>query len=107
MFAHITWQVLEDTRLSFYQRLGPNDFMNKGPRRFPAADLGGLIKGVRRNKLLDSVTISRQWNNQENENKWATHHGKGQGGGGVMQSIFFQCRQNSKGYGPLLNASGK
>ena len=37
--AHITWQVLEETRLFFDQRLGPNDFTNRGPRRSPKADL--------------------------------------------------------------------
>ena len=80
-FAHITWQVLEDTRLSFYQRLGPNDFMNKGTRRFPTAHLGGLIKNIRRNKLLDCFfTMPRQWNNQDNGNNWETHHGKVHGG---------------------------
>ena len=31
----------------FDQRLGPNDFTNRGPRRFPTADLGGLIEDVR------------------------------------------------------------
>ena len=45
--AHITWQVWEGTRLFFDQRLGPNDFTNRGPRRFPTADLGGLIEDVR------------------------------------------------------------
>ena len=67
-YAHITWQVLEERRLFFYQRLGPNDVTNRGPRRFPTADLGGLIEDVRRNKLLDLVTIPSQWNNQENVN---------------------------------------
>ena len=27
----------------FDQQLGPNNFTNMGPRRFPAADLGGVI----------------------------------------------------------------
>ena len=62
--AHITWQVLEETKLFFDQSLVPNDFTNRGPRRFPTADLGGLIEDVRRNKLLDSVTMPRQWNQQ-------------------------------------------
>ena len=62
--SHITWQVLEETRLFFYQRLGPNDFTNRGPRILPTSYLGGLIEDVRRNKFLDSVTMSRQWNNQ-------------------------------------------
>ena len=75
--AHITWKVLEEMRLFFGQRLGPNDFTNKGPRRFPMADLGGLIEDVRRNKLLDLVTIPRQWKNQDTGKNWATHHGKG------------------------------
>ena len=77
--AHITRQVLEETRLFFGQWLGPNDFTNRGSRRFPTADLGGLIEDVRRNKLLDSVTMPRQWNNQDNVKTWATHHGKIQG----------------------------
>ena len=41
--AHITWQVLEETRLFFNQWLVPNDFTNRVPRRLPPADLGGLI----------------------------------------------------------------
>ena len=63
----------------FDQRMGTNDFTNRGPRRFPTADLGGLIEDVRQNKFLDSVTIPMQWNNQDNLNTWATHHGKIQG----------------------------
>ena len=58
--AHITWQVLEETRLFFDQRLGPNDFTNRVPRRFPTVDLGVLIEYVRQNKFLDSVTMPRQ-----------------------------------------------
>ena len=58
--AHINWQVLEETRLFFDQRLGPNDFTNRVPRRFPTVDLGGLIEYVRQNKFLDSVTMPRQ-----------------------------------------------
>ena len=57
--AHITWQVLEETRLFFDQQMGPNDFTNRGPRRSPTDDLGGLIEDIRRNKLLDSVTMPR------------------------------------------------
>ena len=55
--AHINWKVLEQTRLFFYQNLGPNDFTNKGPIRFPTADLGGLITDVRRKKLLDVLIM--------------------------------------------------
>ena len=44
--AHITWQVLDETRLFLDQRLGPNDFTNRGPRRFHTADLGVLIEDV-------------------------------------------------------------
>ena len=62
----------------------PNDFTNKGPRRLPTADLGGLIEDVRRNKLLDSVTMTRQWDHQENISTWGTHQVKIQGG--VMQA---------------------
>ena len=45
--VHITWQVLEETRLFFDQRLGPNEFTNMQPRRSPTTDLGGLIEYVR------------------------------------------------------------
>ena len=67
--AHITWQVSEETRLFLDQRLGPNDFTNRGPIIFPTADLGGLIEDVRGNKFLGLVTMPRQCNNQENINK--------------------------------------
>ena len=74
--SHITCQVLEETRLFFDQRLGPNDFTNRVPRRFPTADLWVLIEDVRQNTFLDSVTIPGQWNNQENVNTLGTHHEK-------------------------------
>ena len=45
--AHITWQVLEETRLFFNQQLGPNYLQIGGPRRFPKAELGRLIDDVR------------------------------------------------------------
>ena len=88
-FAHITWQVLEETRLFFDHRLGPNDFTNRVPRIPPTADLGVLIEDVLRNKLLDSVTMPRKWNNQENIKTWATHHGKIKGVN-MQANIFFQ-----------------
>ena len=88
MCAHITWKVLEETRLFLDQRLGPNDFTNRGPRILPIDSLGGLIEDVRQNKFLDSVTMPRQWNNQENLNTWATHHGKIQGGNMQENGIF-------------------
>ena len=59
MCAHITWQLLEETRLFLDQWLGPG-FMNKGQRRFPTADLGGLTEYVRRDQLLGLVTIPRK-----------------------------------------------
>ena len=62
--AHITWKVLEETRMFLDQRLGPNVLTDRGPRRFPTSELGGLIEDVRRKKLLDSVTMTRQCNNQ-------------------------------------------
>ena len=48
----------------FYQRLGPNDFTNRGPRILPTADLGELIEDLGKNKFLDSVTMPRQWTAQ-------------------------------------------
>ena len=77
--AQITWKLLEEARPFLNQWLGPNDFTNRGPRRFPIPDLGGLIEYVRQNKFLDSVTIPRQRNNQENINTWGTYQGKSQG----------------------------
>ena len=55
--AHITLKLLEETEILFYQWLRPNDFTNRGPQRFPTADLGELIEDARQNKFLDSVTI--------------------------------------------------
>ena len=104
--SHITWQVLEETRLFFDQQLVPNDLTNRGPRRFPTADLGGLIKDVRRNKLLDPVTMKRQWNNQENLNTWATHHGKIQGGNVQPNGVFRYSPKVNK-FRPLFNISKK
>ena len=71
-------------KTGFDQRLGPNDLTNRGPRRFPTADLGGLIEDVRQKTFLDSVTMTREWNHQDNINTWGTHQGKIQGG--VMQA---------------------
>ena len=99
---------MEETRFFFDQRLGPNDFTNRGPRIFPTADLGGLIKDIRQNKLLDSFTMPRQWNNRDSLKTWATHHGSIQGGGGYASKwIFFGCRPKSNGSRPLLNTGKK
>ena len=57
--AHITWKVLEETRLFFDQQLGPNDFTNRGPRRSPTSDLGEFIENLRQNKFLNLVTMPR------------------------------------------------
>ena len=51
-------------RLFFDQRLVTNGFTNNGPRRLPTAYLGRLIEDVRRTKLLELVTMPRQWRNQ-------------------------------------------
>ena len=98
--AHITWQVLEETRLFFGQRVGLNYFTNKGPIISPTAYLGGLIEDVRSDKLLDSVTMTRQWNNQDTENNWATHHGKGHGGNMQANGVFSGAVQIPKGPDP-------
>ena len=104
--AHITWQVLEETRL-FYQRLGPNDFTNRGPRRFPTADLGGLIEDVRRKKFLDSVTMPRQWNHQENINTWVTHQVNSQGGGMQTNRVYSGNVQRPKSLNPYATDATK
>ena len=100
---------MEETSLFSDQRLGPNDFTNKVPRIFPTADLGGLIKDVRRNKFLDSVIMPRQWNNQENVNTWGTHQGKIQGGGGgyARKWGFSRQRPKAKTFRPLFNTGKK
>ena len=74
----ITWKVLEETILLFDQWLGPNDFTNKGPIIFPTADLVDLIEDVWRNKLLDSITMTMQWNTEDNGFNWSTYYRKGQ-----------------------------
>ena len=90
----------------FYQRLGPNYFTNKGPRRFPTVDLGGLIEDVRQNKFLDLVTMPRQRNNQENFNTWATHRVKGQGGGMQANGGFYDSVQSPTGPDPYSTQEG-
>ena len=72
----------------FDHRLGPNYFTNRVPRRFPTDYLGGLIEDVRRERLLYSVTMTRQWNNQYIMNNWGTHQGKSQGGGMQETQVF-------------------
>ena len=72
-YAHITWKVLEEIRTFFDQRLGPNDFTNRVPRRSPIDDLGGLIENVRRERFLYLVIMPRKWNKQDNMNTWGTH----------------------------------
>ena len=99
-YAHITWKVLEETSLFFGQRLGPNDFTNKGPIIFLTSDLGRFIEDVRRNKLLDSVTIPRQWNNQDTRNNWATHQGKVHGGNMQANGVFTGAVQMPNGLDP-------
>ena len=86
--SHITWQILEEKRLFFGQSLGTNDFTNRGTRRFPTANLGGLIKDLRRSKFLDLVTIPSQWNNQYNVSTCSTQHGKIQGGNMQSNGVF-------------------
>ena len=54
--------MLEETRLLFAQRLRPDDFVFGGTRRFPMAELTGLIDDVQKNKPLDSVTLPGRWN---------------------------------------------
>ena len=99
--AHIICQLLEKTRLFIDQRLGPNGLMNKGPRRFPTAGLGGLTEDVRRNKSLYLVNMPSQWNNQDTGNNWATHQGNGHGAN-MQENGFFGAVQMPKGPDPYL-----
>ena len=103
----MTWKVLEETRLFFDPLLGPNDFINRGPRRFPTADLGGLIEDVRRNKFLYSVAMSRQCNNQWNVNTLATQHGKIQGGDMQANGFFSGTVQRPTSLYPYSTQSRK
>ena len=105
--AHITWQVLEETSLFFDQQLGPNDFTNRGPRRSPTADLGGLIEDLRRNKFMDSVTMPRQWNQQENINTWGTHHSKIQGGNMQENGVYLGNVQRPTSLDPYSTQARK
>ena len=91
----------------FDQRLGPNYFTNRGTRRFPTAYLGGLIKDVRRNKFLDSVTMPRQWNNQDNLNTWGTHHGKIQGVNMQANGFFIGTIQRPTSLDPYSTQARK
>ena len=55
--AQVTWKVLDETRLFFVQLLGPDDFVNGGPKRSPMSELTGLIDDVRGNKPLNLITL--------------------------------------------------
>ena len=94
-------------RTVFDQRLGPNGFTNRGPRRFRIADLGGLIEDLRHNKLLYLVTIPRQWNNQDNVNTWETHHGKIQGVNMQANGGFIGTFQNPTSLYPYSTQARK
>ena len=106
--AHITSQVLEETRLFLGQRLGPNNFTDKELKSFSADNLIDLIKYVRCNKLLVLVTIPRQWNNQYNGNNWATCHDKGHRGNMQTNGVFSDAVPMPKGSYPysLLVGNG-
>ena len=107
MCTHITSQVLEETQLFFDIWLGPNDFTNRGPRRFPRADLGGLMEDVRQNNFLDLVTMPRQWNNQENINTWGTHQGNIQGRGYASKWVFPRQCPKANTFRHLFSISNK
>ena len=65
-----------------------------------------MIEDVQKNKLLGSVTMPRQWSNQDNVNTWATHHGKTQGEV-YNQWGFSRYLPKGNGLRPLLNSSKK
>ena len=89
----------------FDQRMGPNGFTNKGPRRFTTADFGGLIEYLRQNKVLDLFTMPMQWNNQDNGNNWVSHQVKGHGGN-MQANVFFSAVKMPKGPEPYLPPTG-
>ena len=78
--AQVIWQVLEEIRLFFEQRLGPDYFVNGGTHRFPMVDMEGLIDDVCCNNPLNLVTLLGRWhfkhdgkfgyNNQGVTNTW-------------------------------------
>ena len=105
--AHITWQVLEETRLFFDQRLGTNYFTDRGPRRFPTADLGVLIEDVRRNKLLYSVTMQRQWKLPRECKQLGNPPWKISGGKYASKWGFFRYRPKANKFRPLFKTSKK
>ena len=79
----------------FDQRLGPNDFTNRGPRRLPTAELGGLIEYVRQ-KILEFSHNSKAME-QPREYK---HLGNlpGKESGGEYASNWGFSRQCPKAY---------
>ena len=58
------------------------------------------------NKILDSVAMPRQWNNQENVNTWVTHHGNIQRGN-IQANGIFRDLPKSNEYRPLFKTRKK
>ena len=105
-YAQINWQVLEDTRLLFDQRIGPNNFTNNGPKKPPTAYLGGLIEDVRRKNLLDSVTMPGKFNTKDHGKNWSTHHDKGKGERGKGKGQGAISQSNGSFYGAVPMTRG-
>ena len=59
--AQLTWQLLEESRFFFSQRLMADDFENGGPYSYPMSEMGSLFDEVRRHKNLIVDTLPRQW----------------------------------------------
>ena len=59
--AQLTWQLLEESRFFFRQRLIADDFENGGPYAYPMSKMGSLLDEVRRHKNLLVDTLPRQW----------------------------------------------
>ena len=97
---------MEETRLFFDQRLGPNDFTNMGPRRSPTPDFGGLIKDVRQKNIGFSHNAKAMEPPREYK-----HLGNlpGQESGGEYESKWGLFRQRPKAYKfiPLIDTGKK
>ena len=91
----------------FWSTAGKKRFTNRGTRSFPRVDLVGLIEDVRRNKFLNSVTMPRQWDHQDNINTRVTHQGKIQGGGYASKWGLFRQRPKAYKFRPLCNTGKK
>ena len=81
--------------------------LQMGTNKIPHSWFRRINRRCKTKKFLDSVTIPRQWNNQENINTWVTHQGKIQGGNIQATGVFPGNVQRPKSLDPYSTQTRK